>query len=627
MTTIEARNLNVWVISCKEIDMGGYPRVYRVLHDAYIADLVAVIATQYKMDSSGLVLWTPKEPVYQEDVATHLAERLRKVHGDLKAIATKVGNAERSVKDFLRFNRDGQGRQNSGELHFILETQSIKRKREKDEDDDDDYLLSSTLHISYLLSLTQINQGYKRTIKAARDTPSSNSHYNNYIKNQASDAAILDGRYDPANSIPTVAPPIQLYHPVFADFLDAMGDTSDLPENLVVETGELMRSTSRIAVLERNRSLPSRMHLSKILGFPLSQVVNLNKTSADHVILHQRRSPPIQSALLAVVEEKSELGSGGDVTTQGGCSYLDFWLSEDHKELRECGCCPSFIICLAGPWLIVMGAVLTAQPIVQRLTDFIWLGTSPAINDVQCIRTASILRALKTGLDTLDDYYRDLVHLPLSSDESHPRFFPFPTSFQNANQPRVHFKYLQPLKPLDPACVAFLAEIITDKSKIVVKFVQTYGAEAHRLLAQHHLAPHLLYCELLGEDGAGYGALKMAVMDYVEGESATERFDGALTPEVANDLERALNILHGEDLVFGDLRKPNIMIVPGPNEDDTVRLVDFDWAGKENETRYPIHLNMSKEVKWADGVGSYRKIDKKHDLSMLDILKGHVPKS
>ncbi|KAK0454099.1 uncharacterized protein EV420DRAFT_1273330 [Desarmillaria tabescens] len=477
-----------------------------------------------------------------------------------------------------------------------------------------------------VLSLTQIYRGYKRTIKAARDTPSSNSRYNNYIKNQASDAAILDGRYDPANSTPTVAPPIQLYHPVFADFLGAMGDTSDLPEDLVVETGELMRSASGIAVIERSRSLPSLMHLSKILGFPLSQVVNMNKTSADHAILHRRMSPPFQTALLATVKEKSELGSGGDVTTEGGCSYIDFWLSEDHQELRECGCCPSFIICLAGPWLIIMGAVLTAQPIVQRLTDFIWLGTSPAINDAQCIRIAGVLRALKAGIRILDDYYRDLVHLPLSSDDSHPRFYPFPTSFQNGNQPRVYFKYLQPLKPLDPACVVFLAETITDKSKVVVKFVQTYGVEAHRLLAQHHLAPHLLYCEHLGKDSAGYGALKMVVMGYVEGEAATEMFDGALAPKVVGDLERALNILHGEDLVFGDLRESNIMIVPGPNEADTVRLIDFDWAGKEKEVRYPIHLNVSKEVKWAEDVGSYRKIDKKHDLSMLDILKRrHVP--
>ncbi|KAK0242163.1 hypothetical protein EDD85DRAFT_278209 [Armillaria nabsnona] len=498
-----------------------------------------------------------------------------------------------SVKDLLQ---GGQGLQ----LHFILEIRCPKRRREDEQDDSSHYILSR----------------YKRTIIANRDSPSSNSRPSNYIRNQASDTAILDGRYDPANSTPTVAPPIQLYHPVFADFLGAMDDTSDLPEDLVVETGKLMRSASGIAVLESSRSLPSRTHMSNILGFSLSQSINLDKTSA---ILHIRTSPPVQTAILATVEEKSELGSGGDVTTQGGCSYTAFWLSKDHQELRECSCCPSFIICLTGPWMVVMGAVFTTQPIVQRLTDFIWLGTSPVINDAQCIRVAGVLRALKAGVRTLDDYYRDLVHLPLSSNAHHPRFFPFPTSF---NEPRVHFKYLEPLKPLDPDCVTFLAETVPDKTKVVVKFAQTYGAEAHRLLAQHNLAPPLLHFKHLNEDGAGYGALQMVMMGYVEGKTATKVFNGAaLSQNIVGDLKRALDILHTEGLVFGDLRRPNIMIVPGPNEDDTAQLIDFDWAGKENEVRYPIHLNQSKEVKWADGVGSYRKIDKKHDVDMLELLR------
>ncbi|KAK0231368.1 hypothetical protein IW262DRAFT_1343836 [Armillaria fumosa] len=485
-----------------------------------------------------------------------------------------------------------------GQLHFIVEIRHQKRRREDEEEDSGSFLLSR----------------YKRTIIANRDSPSSNSHPSHYIRNQTSDAAILDGRFDPTNLTPTVAPPIQLYHPVFADFLGAMNDTSDLPEDLVVETGRLMRSASGIAVLENS----CRTHISNILGFSLWQSVNLDNMSAHHMIPHIRTSPPVQTALLATIEEKSELGSGGDVTTHGGCSYTAFWLSKDHQELRECSCCPSFIICLAGPWLVVMGAVFTTQPIVQRLTDFIWLGTSPIINDAQCIRVAGVLRALKAGVRTLDNYYRDLAHLPLLSNAHHPRFFPFPT-FYNVNQSQVHFKYLEPLKPFDPDCVTFLAETISDKTKVVVKFAQTYGVEAHALLAQHNLAPPLLYFKHLNEDGAGYGALNMIVMGYVEGKTATKVFNGAaLSPNVVGDLERALNILHGEGLVFGDLRRPNIMIMP---EDNTVRLIDFDWAGKENEVRYPIHLNQSKEVEWADGVGSYRKIDKKHDLNMLKLLR------
>ncbi|KAK0490452.1 hypothetical protein IW261DRAFT_13641 [Armillaria novae-zelandiae] len=489
-----------------------------------------------------------------------------------------------------------------GRLHFIVEIRHQKRRREDEEKDSGDYLLSR----------------YKKTITANRDSPSSNSRPSNYMRNQASDTAILDGRYDPRNSTPTAAPPVQLYHPVFADFLGTMDDTSDLPEDLVVETGSLMRSASGIAVLESSRSLPSRTHLSNILGFPLVQSVNLDKKSADHTMLHSRTSPPVQTALLAIVEEKSELGSGGDVTTQGGCSYTAFWLSRDHQELRECSCCPSFIICLTGPWMVVMGAVFTTQPIVQRLTDFVWLGTSPIINDVQCIRVSGILRALKAGIRSLDNYYRDLEHLPLLSNAHHPRFFPFPT-FYNVDQSQVHFKYLEPLKPLDPDCITFLAETILDKTKVVVKFAQTYGVEAHGLLAQHNLAPPLLHFKHLNEDGAGYGALKMVVMGYVEGMTASKVFNGAaLSPNVVVGLERAINILHGKGLVFGDLRRPNIMIMP---EDNTVQLIDFDWAGKENEARYPIHLNESKEVKWADGVGSYQKIDKKHDLDMLKRLR------
>ncbi|KAK0222082.1 hypothetical protein IW262DRAFT_1296676 [Armillaria fumosa] len=500
--------------------------VYRVPSDAYIANLVEVIATERKIDYSSLVLWTPKQPVSQVGAATHLAERLSKAHGNLDAVATKVEDPEQNVKDFLRFNRGGQGRMNSEELHFILEIRSIKRKREKDEDDGYDYLLS-------------------------------------------------------------MAPPIQLYHPVFAYFLRAMGNTSDLPEGLVVETGGLMRRASGIEVTEyeRSRTLSSCMHLSTILGFPL------NRTSTGHAIFHNRR--------------KVGVGVWGDsVTTQGGCSYMDFWLSEDHQELRQCGCSPSFILCLAGPWLIVMGAVLSL-PSQQFSVSQTSYGSEPV--------PLSTMRSVSVLLASYEPSGQRSRALTPSSGDSHPHFFPFPTSFQNDNQPRVHFKYLQPLKPLDPACVVFLPEIIPDKSKVIIKFVQTYGVEAHRLLVQHRLAPHLLYCEHLGEDGAG--------------EVATEMFGGALAPEVVIDLERALNILHREDLVFGDLRKPNIMIVAGRNGDDrdTARLINFDWAGKENEVRYPIHLNLSKEVKWADGVGSYRKIEKKHDLGMLVFLKGRVP--
>ena len=105
-----------------------------------------------------------------------------------------------------------------------------------------------------------------------------------------------------------------------------MHDTDNLPDDLIDRTGQLMRSASGIATAETPRQLPTRMHLSEILTRPLNQGINPDRSSSDHIILHQRKESPIQTAALAIVEEKS---GGCDVSIQGGCSYLSFWRSED----------------------------------------------------------------------------------------------------------------------------------------------------------------------------------------------------------------------------------------------------------------------------------------------------------
>ena len=46
---------------------------------------------------------------------------------------------------------------------------------------------------------------------------------------------------------------------------------------------------------------------------------------------------------------------------------------------------------------------------------------------------------------------------------------------------------------------------------------------------------------------------------------------------------------YGTDVhVHGDLRVQNILVV-----DDSISILDFDWAGKEGEVRYPQELNTS----------------------------------
>ena len=49
-----------------------------------------------------------------------------------------------------------------------------------------------------------------------------------------------------------------------------------------------------------------------------------------------------------------------------------------------------------------------------------------------------------------------------------------------------------------------------------------------------------------------------------------------------------------------------------------VVLVDFDWAGKDGESRYPAMLNPSNM--WAEEVSPYGIMHKAHDLWQLDQL-------
>ena len=64
-----------------------------------------------------------------------------------------------------------------------------------------------------------------------------------------------------------------------------------------------------------------------------------------------------------------------------------------------------------------------------------------------------------------------------------------------------------------------------------------------------------------------------------------------------------MGLLQNEDIVFGDLRGNNILYVASEHR---ASLVDFDWAGKNGESRYPVTLNPGEYRKtWAEDVMPY----------------------
>jgi serine/threonine protein kinase len=267
----------------------------------------------------------------------------------------------------------------------------------------------------------------------------------------------------------------------------------------------------------------------------------------------------------------------------------------------------------AGPWFAVLGFAFTDRVIIQRLTDFIWVGLDSALSRSHVNRVSGIFYALRTGLSSLQTYY---MNLDINSEElASARFFPSITTYPGKDgRQDVKFKYVGYLENgLD--CVTLHAQTETEPAQdIVVKFVERYSERAHHILAEMDMAPRLVH---YGPLQPSNGSLCMVVMEYVHGDTfavAKSKMDGEMVKTVKSEVRRALTLLHEHGLVFGDLRPPNVMIT----KEKTVQLIDFDWAGEAGQVEYP-HL-LSPAVTWPKGIRPLDPIEKEHDLEMWEGL-------
>jgi len=260
----------------------------------------------------------------------------------------------------------------------------------------------------------------------------------------------------------------------------------------------------------------------------------------------------------------------------------------------------------AGPWLTILGGIVTSDCIVQRLTDYLRLPFHLTHDEYQCLRIARVLYVLRESLAQLRTWYDAIPKLPQGL--SLARFFPYPSEFKKGGK-LFEFKYQKPLET-DATCKTYLATLTNDSAQVVVKFVTSYGEEVHMAMADAGFAPNLLYCgPTLTDNLDDY---KMVVMEYV---SARDKDPTRLLDaEELGQLGEIIKTLHTKGYVFGDLRRPNIVVT----KEKKVQLIDFDWAGKEGDVRYPMCL--SPYISWAPSVHEDELIRKEHDLFMLNKL-------
>jgi hypothetical protein len=142
---------------------------------------------------------------------------------------------------------------------------------------------------------------------------------------------IYDGRYDVNSPISTTAPPVQLFHPVFAHFLDDIADKDlDLPAATIRAAAAFMASASGIYEKEELRQSTIIPHLSTALSMGMIKIVNSDLTSPDSTILMTLQGGISETVALLLSEDKREIGEGGsDASIQAGLSMIRFWAQRD----------------------------------------------------------------------------------------------------------------------------------------------------------------------------------------------------------------------------------------------------------------------------------------------------------
>ena len=302
---------------------------------------------------------------------------------------------------------------------------------------------------------------------------------------------------------------------------------------------------------------------------------------------------------------------------------------------------------MAGPTLMVAGAVFANTFIAQRLTDWLALDPHPTDHEEGLRRVAQVFVAIRECVQDLDHFYSNLKFKERAPDTQKKErttklvrsrgskargsqgagqtqtspyvpedplgrwVFPYRTEFKIGNQ-SFSLAYNRPLESQPKTTRALFIASMKSSSpsqadeSVVVKFARRYCPAAHKLLAEMSLAPKLLY----HEETAG---VHFVVMELVEVMEATG--EELKKPEHVRSLRTAVQALHGKGLVFGDLRGPNVLIV-----EDGVRLVDFDWSGEEGVVRYPSCI--STKIEWPEGVKSEGKIKVEHDQEWFKWLTG-----
>lgn len=305
---------------------------------------------------------------------------------------------------------------------------------------------------------------------------------------------------------------------------------------------------------------------------------------------------------------------------------------EQYAPYLSCSNMPIVLVAIAGNILTVSTAVFTDAIYGNKLASVdLEFGNHGSENVLRIARTFTAIRECMDGLRTLYRKLKSNGGSPQPNKVMWPNPTPNPPESAEGIPELEFFAKVDRLQgtPITHAPIdednrrhgIYLAKMRSkdgaSTTDVLVKFTAEYNEAAHRLLAENDppLAPALYSCKPV------IGNMFMVVMEYIPKHKGRSLRNLSLQhhalDKISRDVSRALELLHGKDLVFGDLRELNVLYLP--NEERAL-LVDFDTVGRAGEDRYSCCLNPDIGL----GVEKWQIMEKIHDNNNLKKLMARL---
>ncbi|KAF7316269.1 hypothetical protein MIND_00145600 [Mycena indigotica] len=319
--------------------------------------------------------------------------------------------------------------------------------------------------------------------------------------------------------------------------------------------------------------------------------------------------------------DQDKLVSEGDEVhqaAQGAQKFIEYFLRQGSLPQRRGLSYPAVITTIRRHVLTVSFFIRITEPGASEATDrYEWSydrvasinlrppGTSTKLNDQHSLRLALFFTRINALNVLISRHYRtataatSTTYWPLCKEAmcSNDAFSLVYQSRINPKDPRTFYAMYKPTSDdhLQPRVV--VCKLISSR----------YGSALHTHLAKHQLAPSLLHLNPLPTPLN----FRLVVMDKID--AICETTGSNVNGERRQQLTRLLEILRLSGLVHGDLRPQNILF-----STDGVKIIDFDWAGADGTSYYPLNLNET--LVWHKGVKGGSAMQHEHDRFQVDLL-------